>query len=67
MVMQVGTMMMYIPVPLSSLLTGCNILTDHQLGFRQKHATIHAILLLIDKVAKAIDNKSNMVGYFHHS
>ena len=31
-------------------LTGCNILTYHQFGFRQKHSTIQAILLLIDKV-----------------
>ena len=45
-------------------LLDCNILTDNQFGFRQKHSTTHALLMFLDKVAHAIDNMSHTVGIF---
>ena len=41
-----------------------NILVDTQFGFRKKHSTTHAVLLLIDQVVKAIEAKSHTVGVF---
>ena len=41
-----------------------NILVDTQFGFRQKHSTTHAVLLLIDHVVKAIEAKLHTVGVF---
>ena len=32
-----------------------SIISDNQFGFRSKHCTIHALLLLTDKIQKAID------------
>ena len=41
-----------------------NILSDTQFGFREKSSTTHAILSLVQTVAKAIDQSSNTVGLF---
>ena len=49
---------------LSKFLHDCNILRDTQYGFRQKHSTIHAILTLVHKIAKAIDDHSHTIGIF---
>ena len=45
-------------------LNTCNILVNSQFGFHQKHSTTHVIIMLIDKVGKAIDNMSHTVGIF---
>ena len=42
----------------------CNIFSDSQYGFREKHKTTDALLILTDKVAKAIDSSSHTIGIF---
>ena len=41
-----------------------NILYENQLGFRPKHSTIHAILLIIDKIQMAIEDSKFSCGIF---
>ena len=41
-----------------------NILTSRQYGFRSKHSTNHAIIELVDKITKAIENNEFTVGIF---
>ena len=41
-----------------------DIISNSQFGFRQKHSTSHAILILIEKVTKAIDKFQHTVGVF---
>ena len=40
------------------------ILFENQYGFRAKHSTDHAILCIIDKIQKAIDDRSYSCGIF---
>ena len=40
------------------------ILSDHQCGFRSKSATKYAIIELVDKITKAIENNENTVVIF---
>ena len=40
------------------------ILTDRQYGFRSKSSTNHAIIELVDKITKAIENNEYTVGIF---
>ena len=40
------------------------ILTDCQYGFRSKRSTSHAIIELVDKISKAIENNEFTVGIF---
>lgn len=40
------------------------ILTDRQYGFRSKSSTNHAIIELVDKITKAIENNEFTVGIF---
>ena len=39
-----------------------NILNDNQFGFRRNHSTSHAIICLVKKVAKALDQGKIVVG-----
>ena len=41
-----------------------NIVFDKQFGFRSKHSTDHAILCIIDKIQRAIDNRNYSCGIF---
>ena len=41
-----------------------DILTSCQYGFRSKHSTNHAIIELVDKITKAIENNEFTVGIF---
>ena len=41
-----------------------NILSSHQYGFRSKSCTSHAIIELVDKITKAIENDEYTVGIF---
>jgi hypothetical protein len=41
-----------------------NILYKYQFGFRQSHSTNMALIVLIDKIAEAIDNGEFVVGVF---
>ena len=37
---------------------------DQQFGFRSSHSTVHALILMIDKIQKAIDGKNYSWGIF---
>ena len=37
---------------------------DQQFGFRSNHSTVHALILMVDKIQKAIDNKNYSCGVF---
>ena len=41
-----------------------NILYEKQFGFRSKHSTDHAILSIVDKIQKAIENRNYSCGIF---
>lgn len=45
-------------------LTDYGILTDRQYGFRSKSSTNHAMIELVDKITKAIENNEFTVGIF---
>ena len=45
-------------------LMNANILSIFQFVFREKHATTHAILHLVDKISSALDARMNTVGVF---
>jgi len=37
---------------------------DQQFGFRSSHSTVHALILMIDKIQKANDSKNYSCGIF---
>ena len=41
-----------------------NIFFDNQFGFRRGHSTEHAILSIVDKIQRAIDDKEFSCGIF---
>ena len=41
-----------------------NILFEKQFGFRAKHNTNHAILSIVDKIQKAIEDRNFLCGIF---
>ena len=41
-----------------------NILYEHQYGFRKGHSTNHAVLTLVERVAKALDTGKIVVGIY---
>ena len=49
---------------LTSFLEHTKVLSDCQFGFRPKHSTIYTILLIIDKIQKAIESRSYSLGIF---
>jgi len=47
-----------------SYLERFSILHNNQFGFRSKHSTTHALLLLTDKIQRSIDNDTYSCGIF---
>ena len=47
-----------------SFLENFSILHNNQFGFRSKHSTTHALLLLTDKIQRSIDNGTYSCGIF---
>lgn len=41
-----------------------NIFFDNQFGFRRGHSTDHAIVSIVDKIQRAIDDKESSCGIF---
>lgn len=41
-----------------------NIFYDKQFGFREKHATDHAVLSIVDRIQRAIDEQDFSCGIF---
>ena len=41
-----------------------NILDQNQFGFRQGHSTSHALITLVDKITKSLDNGDIVIGVF---
>ena len=41
-----------------------NILDQNQFGFRQGHSTHHALITLVDKITKSLDNGDIVIGVF---
>ena len=41
-----------------------NILYDNQFGFRKHHSTTHAIIILVERVSKALDTGKIVVGVY---
>ena len=41
-----------------------NILDQNQFGFRQGHSTHHALITLVDNIAKSLDNGDIVIGVF---
>ena len=41
-----------------------NVFYDHQYGFRKCHSTNHAIITLVEKVARALDSGKIVVGVY---
>ena len=39
-----------------------NILDQNQFGFRQGHSTHHALITLVDKITKSLDNGDIVIG-----
>ena len=49
---------------LSAFITKYNILYDRQFGFRDKHSTAHATLLISDRIQKAMEDGQYSCGIF---
>ena len=49
---------------LDDFLNTYKILIEYQFGFRKHHSTYMALLLLIDELTKALENKDYVVGIF---
>lgn len=41
-----------------------SVFFDQRFGFRSNHSTVHALILMVDKIQKAIDSKSYSCGIF---
>ena len=42
----------------------CNLLSEQQYGFREKHSTYMALLDIIDDISESVDNKHFSIGVF---
>ena len=40
------------------------ILYQHQFGFRKKHSTYMALMILMDKIAKSLENGEFVIGVY---
>ena len=49
---------------LVSFLDKHNVLFEKQFGFRSNHSTDHAILSIVDKIQKAIEERNYSCGIF---
>ena len=47
-----------------SYLEKFSILHNNQFGFRSKHSTTHALLLLTDRIQRSIDNGTYSCGIY---
>ena len=41
-----------------------SVFFDQQFGFRSNHSTVHALILMVDKIQTAIDCKNYSCGIF---
>ena len=41
-----------------------NVLSDNQLGFRKNHSTSHALILIADKIQRAMEEHNYSCGIF---
>ena len=48
-------------IHITNLINKHNLLYKHQFGFRQKHSTHHALVIMIDNITKSLD-QGNMVA-----
>ena len=42
----------------------CNLLSEHQYGFREKHSTYMALFDIIDEISESVDNNHFSIGVF---
>ena len=49
---------------LTKFLDKYNVLYQNQFGFRQGHSTHHALITLVDKITKSLDNGDIVIGVF---
>ena len=49
---------------LSNYLEKRHLIYSKQFGFRSNHSTVHAVLSIIDKVQKAIEDREHSCGIF---
>ena len=49
---------------LTNFINKHKLLYKYQFGFRREHSTQHALIILVDKIAGALDEGSMMVGVF---
>ena len=49
---------------LSSFLERNKILLNNQFGFRKHHSTYMALMILLDKIVKALENDDNVIGIY---
>ena len=49
---------------LTQFLDSNNILSQHQFGFRKKHSTSHPMLLFMNKITSALENKEYSIAIF---
>ena len=49
---------------LTKFLDKYNVLYQNQFGFRQGHSTHHALITLVDKIKKSLDNGDIVIGVF---
>ena len=49
---------------LTKFLDKYNVLYQNQFGFRQGHSTHHALITLVDKITKSLDNGNIVIGVF---
>ena len=49
---------------LTKFLDKYNVLYQIQFGFRQGHSTHHALITLVDKITKSLDNGDIVIGVF---
>ena len=53
-----------VPNYIVDFLESNNILYEHQYGFRKGHSTNHAVITLVERVAKALDTGKIVVGVY---
>ena len=49
---------------LAACIDKLNVLCENLFGFRNKHATIHTLILIVDKIQKVINNENYACGIF---
>ena len=49
---------------ISFFIEKCNLLSEHQYGYREKHSTYRALLDVIDEISESVDNKHFSICVF---